>query len=161
MRTALPNLCVAKAAAAAAADGGAGAGTAENFLMERRNESKERVARINNAASYTPCLDRYLRGPRSSLANAEIKNLYKSVATASQSLGEDESWTVRMLDLGLQVVLKKVNEEAAEFVSAVCCGRDLSVCRGAADVIYHVLLLLRVLGLDLAVLLRMLKLRSG
>ncbi len=66
-----------------------------------------------------------------------------------------------MLNLGSQVVLKKVNEEAAEFVLAVCCEHDSGVYREAADVVYHVLLLLRALGLDLAVLIQMLKLRSG
>ncbi len=158
MRAMLPNLCVAKAAGVAEA---AEAGEAKTSMAGKRNTCEERMMRVNSTSSCTLRLDRYSRGLRSSLANTEIKDMYRSIADASQSLVEDELRTVRMFDFGFQVVLKKVNEEAAEFVSAVCCEHDSSVCKEAADVIYHVLLLLRVLGLDLAVLLQMLKLRSG
>ncbi|XNX62379.1 MAG: phosphoribosyl-ATP diphosphatase [Candidatus Hodgkinia cicadicola] len=66
-----------------------------------------------------------------------------------------------MLNLGFKAVLKKVNEEAAEFALAVCCESSKAVLREAADTIYHIVLSLIARGLNLNGLLHNLSFRSG
>ncbi len=124
----------------------------------KQSVSKGRVCMVRLSYDIPNCmlrLDRYSRALRTRLANAETKNLYKF------TIDGEKLWTVRTLDLAFQAVLKKINEKASELVLAVRCECDNSVCREAADMIYYALLLLRVLGLDLAVLVGMLKLRAG
>ncbi len=124
----------------------------------KQSVSKVRVCMVRlgyDIPNYMLRLDRYSRTLCTSLANTETKNLYKFI------IDGEKLWTVRTLDFAFQTVLKKVNEKAVKLVLAVRCECDNSVCREAADMIYYVLLLLKVLGLDLTVLLEMLKLRAG
>ncbi|MFP3038040.1 MAG: hypothetical protein ACKERG_00120 [Candidatus Hodgkinia cicadicola] len=65
-----------------------------------------------------------------------------------------------MLSFDFQAVLKGINEEVAELASAVHHGSTAAVCKAAAATIYHTLLMLVVLKLDLAALLHSLKLKA-
>ncbi|MFP3038781.1 MAG: phosphoribosyl-ATP diphosphatase [Candidatus Hodgkinia cicadicola] len=127
----------------------------------KRNGSRALAVCLNRTSRWPVLLGDYSAELRTSLANAEVSDLRRAVVAAAQAPAEGKSWAVRMLNFGFQAVLKRINEEAAEFVSAVCCGYSEGACKEAADTIYHVLLLLVALGLDPAELLRDLGLRSG
>ncbi|MFP3039586.1 MAG: phosphoribosyl-ATP diphosphatase [Candidatus Hodgkinia cicadicola] len=128
---------------------------------DRREACRTDGACSNRVPSYTLASDSYSARPRTSLANSEISDLCRSMVASSQSLVGRKSWTIRMLDLGFKAVLKKVNEEAAEFALAVCCESSETVLREAADTIYHTVLSLLASGLNLNGLLRNLSFRSG
>ena len=54
-----------------------------------------------------------------------------------------ESWTARLLAEGPKRVAQKVGEEGVETALAGAAGPDAEVCSEAADLIYHLLVLLR------------------
>ncbi len=59
-----------------------------------------------------------------------------------------KSWSVKMLSSGLKYILKKIGEESTEFILSIIYEDDNSVIMESADFIYHVLLLVRSLGLN-------------
>lgn len=67
-------------------------------------------------------------------------------------LGADpaESYTRRLLDKGLPKVAQKVGEEAVETVIAALAEDDAALRNEAADLLYHLLVLLRAKGMPLA-----------
>ncbi|MFP3039345.1 MAG: hypothetical protein ACKESB_01260 [Candidatus Hodgkinia cicadicola] len=127
----------------------------------KRNGSRALAVCLNRASRRSVLPGDYSAELCTSLVNAEVSGLRRAVVDAAQAPAEGRSWAVRMLSFGFQAVLKRINEEAAEFVSAVRCGCGEGASKEAAVTIYHVLLLLVALGLDPAVLLRDLGLRSG
>lgn len=64
--------------------------------------------------------------------------------------GDDSSYTVRLANAGIQKVAQKVGEEGVEVVVAALAEGPERVTSEAADLLYHLLLLLRVQGLSLA-----------
>lgn len=60
-----------------------------------------------------------------------------------------ESYTKSLLDAGPERCAKKFGEEAVEAVIAAMKGDKAEICAESADVIYHLLVLLRVSGLGL------------
>ncbi|XXN19670.1 MAG: phosphoribosyl-ATP diphosphatase [Candidatus Hodgkinia cicadicola] len=85
----------------------------------------------------------------------EINSIVKS-ATVNESAAR-QSWTSKMLCGGLCSVLKKVNEEAAELVIAACAQTKKDTIMESADLIYHIILLLRPLGISFESLMLILK----
>lgn len=67
----------------------------------------------------------------------------ESVIKARQSSTSDESYTRALLDGGAPKVTAKISEEARELVDAVNGESDARVASEAADLIYHVLVSLR------------------
>ena len=61
-----------------------------------------------------------------------------------------ESYTRRLLDKGLPKVAQKVGEEAVEAVIAALAEDDAALRNEAADLLYHLLVLLRAKGMPLA-----------
>jgi phosphoribosyl-ATP pyrophosphohydrolase/phosphoribosyl-AMP cyclohydrolase len=59
------------------------------------------------------------------------------------------SYTRRMLDKGLNKVAQKVGEEAVETVIAALAEDEAALLNESADLLYHLLLLLRAKGVDL------------
>ncbi len=55
----------------------------------------------------------------------------------------DESWTARLLASGQDRIAKKFGEEAVEAVIAAVSGDRAALTAEAADVLYHLLVLLR------------------
>lgn len=70
------------------------------------------------------------------------------------------SYTVRLLDAGVPKVSQKVGEEAVELVVAATSQDDGRVAAEAADLLYHLLVLLKARGVPLDAVLRELDTRS-
>ena len=63
---------------------------------------------------------------------------------------DDASYTARLAARGTPKVAQKVGEEAVELALAAVTESDERVCAEAADLVYHLSLLLRLRGLRLA-----------
>lgn len=72
---------------------------------------------------------------------------------------EPGSYTVRLLAKGLARIAQKVGEEAVETIIEAMAGNQRALVGEAADLVYHLLLLLRVSGSSLDELLAVLKQR--
>jgi phosphoribosyl-AMP cyclohydrolase / phosphoribosyl-ATP pyrophosphohydrolase len=70
------------------------------------------------------------------------------------------SYTARLLDAGIQAVSQKVGEEAVELVVAANAQDDDRVAAEAADLLYHLLVLLKARGVPLDAVLRELEARG-
>jgi phosphoribosyl-ATP pyrophosphohydrolase/phosphoribosyl-AMP cyclohydrolase len=72
--------------------------------------------------------------------------------TISQRAAErpEGSYTVKLLDEGVGACARKVGEEAVEVVTAALSESDERVVSEAADLVYHLYVLLAARGLDLA-----------
>lgn len=62
----------------------------------------------------------------------------------------DESWTARLIASGMPRAAKKLGEEAVETVIAAVSGDREELTREAADLLYHLLVVLRAAELPLA-----------
>jgi phosphoribosyl-AMP cyclohydrolase / phosphoribosyl-ATP pyrophosphohydrolase len=70
------------------------------------------------------------------------------------------SYTVRLLEAGIPAVSQKVGEEAVELVVAANAQDDARVAAESADLLYHLLVLLKARGVPLDAVLRELENRS-
>lgn len=61
-----------------------------------------------------------------------------------------ESYTARLMSAGPMRIAQKVGEEGVELALAGCAGSTVEVTAEAADLLYHVLVLLQARGLSLA-----------
>jgi phosphoribosyl-AMP cyclohydrolase / phosphoribosyl-ATP pyrophosphohydrolase len=61
-----------------------------------------------------------------------------------------ESYTAKLLGEGLKRIAQKVGEEGVETALAGAAGDDADLCNEAADLLYHLAILLRVRGLSFA-----------
>jgi phosphoribosyl-ATP pyrophosphohydrolase/phosphoribosyl-AMP cyclohydrolase len=64
----------------------------------------------------------------------------------------DGSYTVKLLDEGVPAVARKVGEEAVEVVTAALSEDDERVVSEAADLVYHLYVLLAARGIDITAL---------
>lgn len=62
----------------------------------------------------------------------------------------DESYTAKLIAAGVQRVAKKLGEESTEAVIAAVAGNREELTAEAADVLYHLLVLLRAAGVPLS-----------
>jgi phosphoribosyl-ATP pyrophosphohydrolase/phosphoribosyl-AMP cyclohydrolase len=74
--------------------------------------------------------------------------------------GSPESYTARLLQEGVAKVAQKVGEEAVEVVVAATAQSPDRLASEAADLIYHLLVLLRARGVDVDEVLRVLQARE-
>jgi phosphoribosyl-ATP pyrophosphohydrolase/phosphoribosyl-AMP cyclohydrolase len=77
--------------------------------------------------------------------------LTRLLATIARRAGErpDGSYTVKLLDAGIATISQKVGEEAVELVVAANAESDDRVASEAADLLYHLLVLLQARGVPL------------
>lgn len=73
----------------------------------------------------------------------------------------DGSYTTKLFDAGIKRIAQKVGEEGVETALAAVAGDDAEVCSEAADLLYHLLVLLRARGLGLSDVLQTLERRQG
>lgn len=66
------------------------------------------------------------------------------------SASPEESWTARLIAAGVARSAKKLGEEATEAVIAAVTGEREELTREAADVLYHLLVVLRAADIPLA-----------
>lgn len=76
---------------------------------------------------------------------AELERTIDSRATVSAQ----ESYTARLLADGVKRVAQKVGEEGVECALAGAAGTDAELCEESADLLYHLVVLLRARGLSL------------
>lgn len=83
--------------------------------------------------------------------------------TIAKRVGADpsQSYTARLLSQGAKRAAQKVGEEGVEFALAGAAGNDQEVCEEAADLLFHLLVLLRARGLSLNAVLDVLARRAG
>ena len=80
-----------------------------------------------------------------------LGRLARLEATIAARAGADpaESWTAKLLAEGPKRAAQKVGEEGVETALAGAAGDDAELCEESADLIYHLLVLLRSRGLRL------------
>lgn len=74
--------------------------------------------------------------------------LERTVAARAKS-GDEKSSTARLMAEGVRRVAQKVGEEGVETALAGAAGSDKELCQEAADLLYHLTVLLRARGLAL------------
>lgn len=77
-----------------------------------------------------------------------LGRLERTIAERANAPAE-ESWTARLLAQGAKRVAQKVGEEGVETALAGAAGEDDELCEEAADLLYHLLVLLHARGLSL------------
>ena len=90
----------------------------------------------------------------------ELFELERTIRERQESTGE-KSYTKHLLDGGAAKINAKIKEEAAELAQAIEGESEERVASEAADVLYHVLVGLRLRGVSLRKVLEMLAARSG
>jgi phosphoribosyl-ATP pyrophosphohydrolase len=89
--------------------------------------------------------------------------LERLAATIEARRGADPetSWTARLLDRGTGKCAEKFGEEAVEAVVAAASGSEEELTAEAADVLYHLLVMLAARGVTLSDVLAELERRQG
>ena len=92
-----------------------------------------------------------------------MDTLRRLEATIKQRLGAspDESYVARLASKGAEGIAKKLGEEATEAVIAGLSGDEIDLTAEAADVLFHLLVLLGEKGVPLAEVLAELDRRDG
>jgi phosphoribosyl-ATP pyrophosphohydrolase len=80
---------------------------------------------------------------------------------ARRSVSGDTSYTRQLLDQGVEKCAKKFGEEAVETIIAATAQSDEALRNEAADLIYHLLVLLEVRNVDFADVLAVLEKRKA
>lgn len=88
-----------------------------------------------------------------------LDNLAELIASRTASTAE-KSYTKSLLDAGPARAAKKFGEEAVELVIAAVEGETGAIRSEAADVLYHLLVLLRTRGIELQDVLKELEART-
>lgn len=83
------------------------------------------------------------------MAKDTILSLAETIKSRRSATG-DKSYTRQLLDRGPEYCARKFGEEAIETVIAGLTGDDKALTAEAADVIYHLLVLLEVRGIDVS-----------
>lgn len=83
------------------------------------------------------------------MSDDTISTLAATVRSRRQASGE-KSYTRQLLDAGPEKCARKFGEEAIETVIAGISGDDPALANEAADVIYHLIVLLEARGIPLA-----------
>jgi len=77
---------------------------------------------------------------------AELEGIVKS----RLAQGADESYTVRLAAAGTKRIAQKVGEEGVELALAAVAGSQQEIVDEAADLVYHLIVLLADKGLSIA-----------
>jgi len=89
---------------------------------------------------------------------AFLSELEKVIAQRDETR-PDGSYTTRLLDAGVKRIAQKVGEEGVETALAATAGEDDELLNESADLIYHLLVLLRSRKLELGSMIEVLKTR--
>lgn len=83
-------------------------------------------------------------------AGADVLSTLEHTIAARLDTGGDESYTTRLLTSGVKRIAQKVGEEGVECALAGVSGSDAELCGEAADLLYHLAVLLHARGLSLS-----------
>lgn len=73
----------------------------------------------------------------------------ETIVTARLAAGSDESYTARLAAAGTKRIAQKVGEEGVELALAAIAGSQQETIDEAADLVYHLIVLLADRGLSL------------
>ncbi len=79
----------------------------------------------------------------------DILDRLQATIAARRGGGGDTSYTASLFAKGRAKIAQKLGEEAVETVIAACSGDDAAIVPEAADLVYHLLVLLADAGLSL------------
>jgi phosphoribosyl-ATP pyrophosphohydrolase len=85
----------------------------------------------------------------------------EAIIAARASAPPEESWTAKLLASGPERVARKFGEEAIEAVIAAVQGDEVALTAEAADVLFHLLVMLRSRAINLNDVLSELERRTG
>ncbi|MEL7272217.1 MAG: phosphoribosyl-ATP diphosphatase [Pseudomonadota bacterium] len=94
------------------------------------------------------------------MAQFSLQDLEAIIADRAAS-GDDTSWTVKLMDKGLNKAAEKLGEEAVETVIAAIAEDDDALRGEAADLLYHLLVVLKMREIALEEVLSVLASRTG
>ncbi len=94
------------------------------------------------------------------MANDVLSSLAETIASRRQA-SSDSSYTRQLLDAGTAKCARKFGEEAVETVVAALSEDDQALAGEAADVLYHLLVLLEARGVSLNDVYELLQSRMG
>ncbi|MBX3512442.1 MAG: phosphoribosyl-ATP diphosphatase [Xanthobacteraceae bacterium] len=83
------------------------------------------------------------------MANFTLEDLAKIIA-ARAGESADKSYTRKLLDAGVEKCAKKLGEEATETIIAATSGTKEQTVAESADLLYHLLVVLKARGVDLS-----------
>lgn len=93
--------------------------------------------------------------------HAAFLNVLESVIATRDAEGDDQSYTVRLLQAGAKKISQKVGEEGVETALEGAAGSEDKLAEEAADLLYHLLVLLRSRGMNLGQVTDILRARHG
>lgn len=76
---------------------------------------------------------------------SDLEKIIEQRAAASS----EESYTAKLIEKGISVSSKKLGEEAVETVIAANRGDKIEIIKESADLLYHLLVVLRASGISL------------
>lgn len=91
----------------------------------------------------------------------EILGQLADEITARKSASPESSYTAKLISQGVEKCAKKLGEEAVEAALAAVAGDKAHLTAEAADVLYHLLVLLEAKGVALADVMKELERRQG
>ena len=89
-----------------------------------------------------------------------LETLAATIA-ARQGMAKDSSYTAKLLSEGVAKCAQKFGEEAFELALAAVAGNPANTAQEAADVFYHLLVLLQASGVSLYEVMTVLEARAG
>jgi phosphoribosyl-ATP pyrophosphohydrolase len=84
------------------------------------------------------------------MTDFSLSDLASIVAERARSGDPSSSWTAKLLSDGVERCAKKFGEEAVETALAAVSGDETALASEAADVLYHLVVLLQARGVPLA-----------
>ncbi len=82
------------------------------------------------------------------MSDFTLSDLEKIVAERA-SASPDESWTAKLVAKGQEKAAQKLGEEAVEAVIAAVTSNDAELVKESADLLYHLLVVLKIAGIPL------------
>ena len=93
--------------------------------------------------------------------NQDVLNRLAQIIRARKDADSESSYTRQLLDGGVERCAKKLGEESVETLIAAIAGDDAALKNEAADLLYHLLVLLEARGVALEDVLQVLEKRMG
>lgn len=90
-----------------------------------------------------------------------LARLEQTIAARAVAGDAASSYTAKLLAKGTKRIAQKVGEEGVETALAGAAGDDVEMCNEAADLLYHLMVLLRARGIAFTQVLDVLAIRAG
>ena len=83
------------------------------------------------------------------MAQFSLQDLEQIIATRASS-ADSSSWTAKLVGQGMEKAAEKLGEEAVESVIAAIAQDKKDLCNEAADLLYHLLVVLHLKGVSVS-----------